>query len=111
MTTRTEIEGVRDKLMVAVHSMAGSDAPIRARLRDAMVTVLSLQERDMPDEGLRAEFRDLVLRTTRVEVPRHEGTLGTTLDFMSDDDLREIAKRLCALHEGLVYAVDALDEE
>jgi hypothetical protein len=109
--TRGEIENLRDKFMLAVHSMAESDVALRERLRDAMAIVLCLREADMPNEQLRGEFHALVWRTTRVEVPRGDGTLSVTVGFMADDELRSAAKLLCSIHEGLTYAADEARDE
>jgi hypothetical protein len=93
-----------NKLMEAVTGMAASDRPLRYRLARAVEHYMSVVSAELPDDGTRARYDSLIEDLT-VRADAHTGKVEATLSAASDDEVRQFAKRFCALFESLAYTI------
>jgi hypothetical protein len=103
----------REKLGVAVWKLATGTGNIKARLADAFIELMILQESDLPPQ-FRSEWRQIRSDLTSgkmqfstvardgelVDVP--VGRLYSTLRYMRLNKAKSIAERICRLRESLV---------
>ena len=95
------IEYAHEKLMDAVHSMATGAGRIRDRLQDAALVLIRLRPEDFPEGEMRRSFIGIKDDLTFQPPVADEGSIAATLNLTSEDDMREIARRVVALYHAV----------
>ena len=86
---------VCEKFAVALDEIAAGEGPVKMRLHNAYISSLSrLSEDDLPEE-LREEFSSIYESASWLpsEAPE-EGMMASTARHMSDEEARELCRRL-----------------
>jgi hypothetical protein len=99
---------VCEKFAVALDEIAAGEGPVKMRLHNAYISSLShLSEDDLPEE-LREEFSSIyeVASWLPPEEPE-EGMMASTARHMSDEEARELCRRLVWLFYEFVTRPDA----
>jgi hypothetical protein len=99
---------VCEKFAVALDEIAAGEGPVKMRLHNAYISSLSsLSEGDLPEE-LREEFSAIyeVASWLPPEEPE-EGMMASTSRHMTDEEARELCRRLVWLFYEFVTRSDA----
>lgn len=91
-----EFENVAEKLEEAVGSLAGTGT-IKERLLNAFLQLVVLNSDQLP-EAIRGEFKQIEAALTCVSAKGDEGTAAATIDSLSEDDAKGLARRIIALY-------------
>jgi hypothetical protein len=99
---------VCEKFAVALEEIAAGEGPVKMRLHNAYISSLSrLSDDDLPEE-LREEFSSIYESASWLppEAPE-EGMMASTARHMSDEEARELCRRLVWLFYEFVTHPDA----
>jgi hypothetical protein len=97
------LDNADEKLWVAVSILSASDQSLRDRLFDALFEgAMRVKVGDLP-EGCRGDFQAMIDMVTAVDGP--EGSFRASLNAMSDQELKEIAKVIIRTHKAVTAAI------
>ncbi len=90
------------KFFGAVSCLIGS-GDMRSRLKDAAVTLTTLNRDDFP-RSLQQEFADLMADLSKVQAIGHdiEGAIARTIDGENEEGLNKLAERILAIYDRVV---------
>src|ERR687893_1203215 len=108
MTDGDSYAYVCEKFAVALDEIAAGEGPVKMRLHNAYISSLSrLSEEDLPEE-LREEFSSIYESASWLppEAPE-EGMMASTATHMTDEEARELCRRLVWLVFEILAPPDA----
>ena len=97
-----QAESVIEPVYLAVQHLCTARGDVRARLRGAVMTLLSLQAQEFP-EHLQGDFDWILSQSTKYESEPHEGTLDATMRRIKNSTGEKIAKRIFKLYADIQY--------
>ena len=98
-----QAESVKEPVYLAVQHLCTARGDVRARLRGAVMTLLSLEVREFP-EHLQGDFDRIQSKSTKHESESerpHEGTLAATMRRIRNSTGEKIAKRIFKLYADI----------
>ncbi len=91
----------KEKLHVAVRTLAVSTDDIQNRLADAYSSSLSLIGKDDLPADLQEELTAIHQQITRVPAKGDEGTIRATVNTMSDDECLDLADKIFDMYSDV----------
>ena len=100
-TVIRQAESVVERVYLAVEHLCTAPGDVRARLREAVMTLLPLRVLDFP-EHLQGDFDWILSQSTKYESEwPDEGTLDATMRRIRNSTGKKIAKRIFKLYSDI----------
>lgn len=99
---RRAAEEVIERIYIAIEQLCTGRGDVRKRLQTAVMTLLPLQEKELPEE-LRGDFKWVISESTKYksEMPEFRGDLEATMRRIQNSTGQKIAKRILHIYSRL----------
>jgi hypothetical protein len=102
--TRTDEDGLLERVGDAVRVLAINDIPLRARVVGALVHLAAFMAEDFP-AAARPAWRKLEARSSWAASKAGGSVIAATVGVVSAGEVAQLAELICDLHTSLTHAI------
>ena len=98
-------QNVFERVRLAMETLCGlglaGQGTLSTRLKIAAETIVWLRMDDFPTEELKQKYTEVMWHFTREEPSAERGSIGTTMDVLTEDEQQEVARKFLDLYTAV----------